>query len=120
MVVLLFSLRCVALFCVLIAIEHIARVLTASVSLSVSKTGLRFLVYFTFFLDKKSNKKVKAIRCETFFKTQVSSAESPFGRVILLARSLGLRLCFLHATFLEGAEFFTASFLIPIDLSSEK
>jgi len=34
-------------------------------------------ILFTFFLDKKSNKKVKAIRCGTFFRLNFSSAESP-------------------------------------------
>ena len=39
--------------------------------LNTSRAFYRFYDLFTFFLDKKSNKKVKAIRCGTFFKAQV-------------------------------------------------
>jgi len=39
--------------------------------LNTSRVFYRFYDLFTFFLDKKSNKKVKAIRCGTFFKAQV-------------------------------------------------
>jgi len=40
---------------------------------------------FSFSLERKRNKKFKAIRCGTFFKLTISSAESPVARVILLA-----------------------------------
>jgi hypothetical protein len=41
-------------------------------------------LFFTFFLDKKTNKKVKAIRPGTFRRSKISSDESPVGSVCYL------------------------------------
>jgi hypothetical protein len=46
-------------------------------------------MFFSFFLDKKRNKKVKAVRCGRFFRSKISYYELPLGRVFYLK---GLRL----------------------------
>jgi hypothetical protein len=51
-------------------------------------------ILFTFFLDKKSNKKVKAIRCGTFFKAQLF-----LSRIAGLEHSFGCRFLVLKLRF---------------------
>ena len=75
---------------------------------------------FSFSLERKRNKKFKAVRCGTVFRAEISSAELPFGTGVQIEEFQVEDSTLYYDTFSGGAVFFDTCILLAQSLFNRK